>query len=111
MTNHSGLKYKKFDLHIHTPASTDFKDKKATAEDVVDAAITKGLSGIAITDHQTSKMVDEVKKIGKSKGLIVFPGVELMVHGGKRGIHLIILFDVDKDSEHIKKFLNSVKVF
>jgi len=106
-----GLKFKKFDLHIHTPASDDYSDKSVKAQQIVDKAISKHLAGIAITDHQTGVWVDQIKKAAKGKGLAVFPGVELKVHGGKNGIHLIILFDVDKDSAQVAAFLNTIKVY
>ncbi len=111
MTNTSGLKFKKFDLHIHTPASDDYKDKKVTAEDIVSQSISKGLAGIAITDHQTGDWIDSIKEATKGKDLIVFPGVELKVHGGEEGIHLVIIFDVDKNSDYVSAFLNTLKVY
>ena len=112
MTNTSGLKFKKFDLHIHTPAlPEDYKDKNVTSEDIVNQSISKGLAGIAITDHQTGSWIDDVKKAAKGKDLVVFPGVELKVHGGKSGIHLVVLFDVDKNGDHVSAFLNTLKVY
>jgi hypothetical protein len=111
MIKTSGLKFKKFDLHVHTPASEDYKDKNVTAQDIVDQAIKKGLVGIAITDHQTGVWVDRIKKAAHEKNLTVFPGVELKVHGGKDGIHLIILFDIYKNSDDVSAFLNTLKVY
>jgi len=112
MTNTDGLKFKKFDLHIHTPAvPEDYKDKNVTAEDIVNQSISKGLAGIAITDHQTGSWIDDVKKAAKGKDLVVFPGMELKVHGGKGGIHLVVLFDVDKNGAHVLAFLNTLKVY
>ena len=35
MAHSSGLKFEKFDLHVHTPASFDFKDKSVSADDIV----------------------------------------------------------------------------
>lgn len=106
-----GLKFKKFDLHVHTPASEDYENKKATADDIVSHATSNGLAGIAITDHQTGSWIDNVKKAAQGKDLVVFPGVELKVHGGKDGIHLIVLFDVDKNSNHVSAFLNTLKIY
>lgn len=111
MKHLSGLIFKKFDLHIHTPASTDFKDRSATVEDIIDEALSKDLTGIAITDHQTGRLVDEAIKIGKRKGLVVFPGVEIKLSGGKSGVHLLVIFDIDKNSEHIKQFLNTIQIY
>jgi ABC-type cobalamin/Fe3+-siderophores transport system ATPase subunit len=106
-----GLKFKKFDLHVHTPDSEDYKDKSVTAQNIVDQAISKGLTGIAITDHQTGDWVDSIKEAAQGKNLIIFPGTELKVNGGKDGIHLIIIFDVDKTTEHIKAFLNKLGTY
>ena len=39
----------KYDLHVHT----SFSDGKYDPKDVVRQAIEKGLSGLAITDHDT----------------------------------------------------------
>ncbi len=111
MSTTAGLKFKKFDLQVHTPGSSDFRDRSATPEDIVKAAIDKGLSGIAITDHQSGSWVDKVKIAAKKSGLVVFPGVELRVHGGQDGIHLLAIFDVDKSSEHVQAFLNTLKVY
>jgi hypothetical protein len=106
-----GLKFKKFDLHVHTPASSDYEEKSIKPRDVVDEAISKQLAGIAIADHQTGAWVDKVKKAAKGTKLVIFPATELKIHGGEKGIHLIVLFDVDKDSSHISAFLNTIKVY
>jgi hypothetical protein len=111
MSSTAGLKFKKFDLQVHTPGSSDFKDKGATPDQIVKAALDKGLAGIAITDHQSGAWIDKVKVAAKGTGLVVFPGIELRVHGGKDGIHLLAIFDVDKTSEHVKAFLNRLKVY
>ncbi|MFA4888226.1 MAG: AAA family ATPase [Candidatus Omnitrophota bacterium] len=111
MTNTNGLNFKKFDFHIHTPASEDYKDKKATAEDIVNQSISKGLAGIAITDHQTGSWIDDIRKAANGKDLVVFPGVELKVSGGESGIHLVVLFDVDKNGDHVSAFLNTLKIY
>lgn len=111
MGNQIGLRFKKIDLHIHTPASSDYTKKDVTAEQIVAAAQKVGLSAIAITDHQTGDWVDQVQKAAKIKGLVVFPGVELLVTGGEEGLHVVCLFDRNKNSEHVKQFLNRLKVY
>lgn len=111
MANTKGLQFKKLDLHVHTPASDDFTERHAKPEDIVNEAIVKDLSAIAITDHQTGAWIDDVKQAAKPRGLVIFPGIELKVHGGMYGIHLIILFDVDKGSSHVQAFLNTLKIY
>ncbi|MGA2477454.1 MAG: hypothetical protein ABSG63_01740, partial [Spirochaetia bacterium] len=38
---------------MHTPASSDYKDKSATPRDIIDAAKKRKLDAIAVTDHNT----------------------------------------------------------
>ena len=38
-----GLTYRKIDLHVHTPVSDCFEDKKVTPVDIVKKAIKEGL--------------------------------------------------------------------
>ncbi len=107
----TGLEYKKIDLHVHTPESTDHKEKHITADQIVKRAIGQDLAAIAITDHQTGAFIDKVKAAALGTGLIVFPGVEIMCSGGKFGIHLICLFDTDNDTAHVEQFLNTIKIY
>ena len=87
-----GLRFKKLDLHLHTPASHCFGDRSVTAEEIVAEAKRKGLSGIAVTDHNSGAWIDQVKAAADKAKLVVFPGVEITCAGGKSGIHLIALF-------------------
>jgi hypothetical protein len=110
MAHSNGLHFKKFDLHVHTPATKEFKDRNVKPDDIIEKAINEGLSGIAITDHQTGEWIDKIKEAAKDKELVIFPGVELKATGGRDGIHLIILFDVDKNTQHISNFLVQLDV-
>lgn len=88
MENYAGSQWAKWDLHIHTTAS----DGKGTPEEVVNAAIDKGLSVIAITDHHTVRNVDEIKRIGNDRGLTVISGIEFRTEYGNKSVHMIGLF-------------------
>jgi hypothetical protein len=35
----------------------------------------------------------------------------LLVHGGESGVHILLLFNVDKTTEHVHQFLNRIKVY
>lgn len=76
----------RFDLHVHTIFSKDGHDR---VEDILLAAVKKGLDGIAITDHDTTEgaryAIEVAKKI--TPGLIVIPGEEVSTRSG----HLIVL--------------------
>lgn len=110
MQNYPGLRFEKFDLHVHTPASHDFSDKEVTPEQIVEHALKKGLRGIAITDHSTGAFIDKVKEAAKNKALLVIPGVEVCCTGGKAGIHIIALLDTNKGSKHIDALLSAIGI-
>ena len=104
-----GLKYKKMDLHVHTPASHDFKDKEITPEQIVEHCQNIGLDAIAITDHNTGEYIDKIKKLAKGK-VTIFPGVEISCLGGQSGIHIIGIFDVDKTTKDIEAILAKLDI-
>ncbi len=66
----SGLHFYKLDLHVHTPASKCYLDKKQKAAQIVQAALDMGLNGIAITDHNNAAWIDEMKKAAADSGLV-----------------------------------------
>lgn len=109
-TDPPGLRYRKLDLHLHTPASHDFEDKDVTPKQVVQAAIDAGLDGIAVTDHNTGAWVDEVKDAAHGTGLVVFPGVEISCAGGTGGIHVIALFDPKCTRQHVEGLLSTLEI-
>lgn len=102
----AGLHFYKLDLHTHTPASKCYLDKKHTAEEIVHAALAKGLNGIAITDHNTGEWIDTMKKAAEGKGLAIFPGVELSLEQG----HLVALFDPSATQKDIEGLLGSLDI-
>jgi AAA domain-containing protein/PHP domain-containing protein len=103
-----GLRFKKLDLHLHTPASRCFGDKNITPEEIVAESKAKGLSGIAVTDHNSGAWIDLVKAVAVPAGLVVFPGVEITCMGGTSGIHLIALFDPQKGKTDIETLLGAL---
>jgi hypothetical protein len=48
-----GLEWKKIDLHLHTPASSDYRDPGISYLDILKKAEEKGIDMIAFTDHNT----------------------------------------------------------
>lgn len=102
MGNYKGLKWYKCDLHLHTPQSKCFRDD-CTPEEYINKVKEKGLDVIAITDHNSPGWIDELKPLAKENNIIIFPGVEITV--GESHSHLLVLFDVDKNYEDIKRFL------
>jgi PHP family Zn ribbon phosphoesterase len=106
----SGLKFKKLDLQVHTPASQCFVGNGVTPSDIVSEAIKKELSGIAITDHNTGEWVDRIKEAARGTSLTVFPGIEVLVPAGKSGIHILAILDVNKGTKDIDELIGALKL-
>lgn len=105
--SHHGAKFIKVDLHIHTPASNDYKDKSVTAEQIVNAALDANLGMIAITDHNSVEFCEEVIVASKGKNLKVLPGFELSVWPG---YHLLCLFpSVETSHISIADYINNIR--
>ncbi len=62
------------DLHIHT---THSRDGYVEPRELVDAAVRLGLFAVAVTDHNTTAAVREVRKLASGRDLLVVPGVEV----------------------------------
>ena len=74
----------RFDLHVHSFFS---KDASGSPESLFAAAKARGLSGIAITDHDTCEAHEYLKKHPAPEGFLVVPGVEVSTAEG----HLLCL--------------------
>ena len=46
-----GSEWRIWDLHFHTPASYDYKNKSVTNEEIVNGLVSNGVSVVAVTDH------------------------------------------------------------
>ncbi len=75
----------KADLHIHTTNS----DGTCTPEEVVCEAVNKGLSAIAITDHDITDGIEDALKAGAKQGIEVIPGIELSCEYNGEQIHML----------------------
>jgi histidinol phosphatase-like PHP family hydrolase len=58
-----GLERVALDLHVHSPASHDWRDGAVSAEDLVAQALAQGLDGIAITDHESGQFIDQLWRV------------------------------------------------
>lgn len=75
------------DLHAHTTAS----DGSLKPKELVNYAKEKGLSAVAVTDHDTIDGLDEAVKEGINIGLKVIPGVEISLDF-KKEMHMLGYF-------------------
>ena len=91
----------KYDFHIHTAASP-CADETMTPNNIVNMSLLKGLQIIAITDHQTTVNCEAVMKVGKQKGLLVIPGIEIEC---MEEFHLIALFPKLEMAQEISSWI------
>ena len=120
------------DLHLHTPASSDYQQPDISMLDILKKADEKNLDVIAITDHNTiagyRKMEDEISNLEtllqlnrilpheklkldeykrlKSKILVV-PGFEFTA---TFGFHILAIFPPDKSIREIEHLLLSLRI-
>lgn len=103
---HLGAKFFRVDLHLHTPASLDYEDKRTSSADYVKAALDAGLDIIAVTDHNSAEWVDVVRSAARNTALVVFPGVEITTPI----CHFLVIFDAECSKAKIDEFLSIVGI-
>jgi len=110
--------YTKFDLHIHSYASSFLKtgDKEIVANSkienlsiLIERLISNNVNVVAITDHNyfDKDIYEELKKQESQNNCIykVFPGTEVDLQIERKNVHVICIFD-DTNPEHIEKIQN-----
>jgi len=113
------------DLHLHSPASSDYQEPGVTYLDMLQRAEQRGLDIIAITDHNTvagvRRLRDEIRelefleRLGRilpdeqrrlAQKILVLPGFEFTA---TFGFHILGIFPPDtpgRELEHILLSLN-----
>ncbi|ALC83852.1 MULTISPECIES: PHP domain-containing protein [Bacillus] len=78
------------DLHCHTKVS----DCSYTNEEVIAMAKQRGVTNLAITNHDTTDGLKDAIRIGKQAGVNIIPGIEISAFDTKRGrrAHLLGLY-------------------
>lgn len=102
----SGANFYKADLHIHSygeEGSFDVKDPTMTPENIVDTALSEGLSIISITDHNEDRNVRRALKYAEGKDILVIPGIEISTLQG----HLLLYFE---KYDELKKFSGKLSI-
>jgi len=81
-----------FDLHCHSLRS----DGQLTPTDLVNRAHERGVTHLALTDHDTINGLHEAKQAARSLGLEIINGIEISTVWNGMGIHVVGLnFDVE----------------
>jgi predicted metal-dependent phosphoesterase TrpH len=96
-----GSEWRKWDLHLHSPASYDYKNKSIECKQIIETLKEHEVSAAVITDHNIID-VDNIKKLmemGESEGILILPGIEFRSEiGGQDSVHFIGILD-NKDIE------------
>lgn len=77
----------KIELHCHTNIS----DCPLSIEEVLELALAQGITHLAVTNHDTTKGLEEAVETGKRYGIEVIPGIEMSGFDLKRGRRAHIL--------------------
>ena len=75
------------DLHVHS----NWSDGSASIPELIRMAKETGLSGFALTDHDTTAGLYELGRLGREAGIQVYPGIEISAvesPGGKK-VHIL----------------------
>jgi hypothetical protein len=104
-----------YDLHVHSCLSP-CGDNEMTPANIAGMAFVKGLDVIALTDHNSSKNCEAVKKAAESYGLTVLCGMELTT---QEEVHVVCLFSELKKAmrwdsyvyERLLKIPNDADIF
>jgi len=95
---------KRCDLHMHTVHS----DGTLTPKELVRLAKQKGLSCIALTDHDTLSGVEEAQDEGNRIGVEVIAGVEISVKFEPGTMHILGYF-IDRHSKKLQDGLAEIQ--
>jgi PHP family Zn ribbon phosphoesterase len=96
-----GSRFCKTDLHVHTPASHDYKDRAAIPMDILNAAAATGIDILAVTDHNSADFVDKMRAASQETSATVIPGVEITTPEG----HILALFEAKTSESDITDLL------
>lgn len=95
---------KRCDLHMHTIHS----DGTCTPRELIRLAKQRGLSCVALTDHDTLSGVEEAQDEGNKIGLEVISGIEISVKFNPGTMHILGYF-VDRNSKKLQDSLAEIQ--
>ncbi len=128
----SGMHWYRMDLHLHTPASSDYQQQDVTYLDILQQAERRGLDIIAFTDHNTVRgyreMIEEIERLEWLANLdrinpeerfrldeyrrlyekiLVLPGFEFTA---TFGFHILGVFSPEVEVRHLEHLLLDLNI-
>ncbi|MDR3270780.1 MAG: PHP domain-containing protein [Peptococcaceae bacterium] len=94
------------DLHCHTQIS----DGRLTPQEVVVLAARKGLSVMAITDHDSASGVAAAEREGAGRGIEVIPGIEFNTDWQGTEVH-ILGYGIDATAQMLRQQLAQLQAY
>lgn len=95
----------RIDLHVHTTIS----DSSLSTKEMLLLAKERGLTHVAITNHDTVVGLKEAIELGKAIGVEVIPGIEISAYDFKRQKKTHILgYRFNLEAPHIKALVDPV---
>lgn len=88
------------DLHVHSTKS----DGSFTPGELVEYGIKKGLSALALTDHDTTEGLEEAFEAAEGKDIEIIPGIEFSTEYQGKDIHILGLY-IEHKKEEFRKYL------
>ena len=104
MNDPRGSIWRKWDLHLHTPSSYDYKDKSVTDENIIEKLKENDIAVAAITDHHIMDIsrITNLIRLGVSSGITILPGIEICTESrGSEPIHIIGIFPQNSGINYI----------
>jgi predicted metal-dependent phosphoesterase TrpH len=92
---------KAIDLHTHSTRS----DGSYSPSELIKYAAQKGLSAIALTDHDTVAGLDEASACAADEDIEFVPGIEFSTEYNKRDVHIVGLY-ISYDSPGFNAWLD-----
>ncbi len=93
------------DLHTHTTAS----DGSLSPEELISLAREIGLSGIAVTDHDTTDGVAPARAEAERIGMLFVPGIEISAEYTEHGTMHILGYFIDEKNGYFEETLLFLK--
>lgn len=107
-----GSEWRKWDLHLHTPSSFDYKNSLVTNEDIVNKLVENEIKLAVITDYHYIDVnrFFELKDIAQNK-VVFLPGIELRTElGGSESVHITVIFPDFTEKSKLEHLWNKLNV-